>query len=63
MGIFVGAKRNPNSHTIAIILQLRKIPGISLEPSDPGTPLPSAVPPPPPPVPTSPPPGSRRPRQ
>ena len=66
MGIFVAAKRDPEAHTVVILLQPRKIPGISGEPSDPGTPLPSSVPPPSlPPMPTSPippSPGPRRPR-
>lgn len=66
MGIFVAAKRDPEAHTVVILLQPRKIPGISTEPSDPGTPIPSSVPPPSlPPVPTPPippSPGQRRPR-
>jgi outer membrane protein assembly factor BamA len=63
MGILVGAQRDPTAHTVVIILRLRKLPGVSTEPEDPGTPIPSSVPPPQPPVPTlPPPPGSRRPR-
>ncbi len=63
MGIFVGAQRDSAAHTVIIILQLRKIPGVFAEPGDPGTPLPSAVPPPQAPVPPLPiPPGPRRPR-
>jgi hypothetical protein len=63
MGIFVGGQRDPAAHTVIIILQLRKIPGVFAEPGDPGTPIPSAVPPPQAPTPPLPlPPGPRRPR-
>ncbi len=64
MGIFVGVKRNTDAHSVVILLQLRKLPGVSTEPSDSGAPLPSAVPPPPPPMPSQLPqmPGRRRPR-
>jgi outer membrane protein assembly factor BamA len=63
MGILVGAKRDPAAHTVVIILLLHKIPGVSAEPADPGTPIPSSTPPPQPPLPTLPvPPGPRRPR-
>lgn len=63
MGIFVATQRDAEAHTVAIILQLRKIPGVSSEPGDPGTPIPSSAPPPAPP-PTSIPqfPTGRRPR-
>lgn len=62
MGIFVAAKRDPAAQSVVILLQLRKLPGVSAEPSDPGTPLPSSVPvdPQTPPIPA--PPGPRRPR-
>ena len=68
LGIFVGAQRDPVAHSVVVILQLRKIPGVSTEPSDvgAGAPIPSSVPPPqPPPVPMSPipPAGPRRPRR
>lgn len=62
MGIFVAAKRNPDDHTVIIMLQLRKLPGISTDAGDPGTPIPSSVPPPPPPPAPIPPVGPRRPR-
>lgn len=63
MGIFVGAQRDSAAHTVIIILQLRKIPGVFAEPGDPGTPLPSSIPPPQAPLPPLPvPPGPRRPR-
>lgn len=65
MGIFVAAKRDTEAHTVVIVLQLRALPGVSTEPGDPGTPIPSSVPPsePPPPTSTLPtPPGPRRPR-
>jgi hypothetical protein len=63
MGIFVGGQRDPAAHTVIIIQQLRKIPGVFAEPGDPGTPIPSAVPPPQAPTPPLPlPPGPRRPR-
>ena len=39
MGIFVAAKRNPDDHTVIIMLQLRKLPGVSTEPADSGAPL------------------------
>jgi outer membrane protein assembly factor BamA len=64
MGIFVAVKRDNDAHSAVIILQLRKLPGVSTEPADSGAPLPSSVPPPPPPMPTQlpPMPGRRRPR-
>ena len=63
MGILVAAKRNPDDHTVVILLQPRKLPGVFAEPSDPGTPIPSSVPPPTaPPIPLPPQPGPRRPR-
>jgi hypothetical protein len=64
MGIFVGVKRDPDAHSVVILLQLRKLPGVSTEPGDSGAPLPSSVPPPPPPMPPQIPqmPGRRRPR-
>ena len=64
MGIFVGAQRDPVAHTVVVVLQLRKLPGVSTEPADSGAPIPSAVPPPAPPLPPLPPipPGPRRPR-
>ena len=62
MGILVGAKHDADAHTVTIVLQLRKIPGVSLESSDPGTPLPSSTPPPTAPTPPIPPAGPRRPR-
>ena len=63
MGIFVASQRDPTAHTVVIILQLRKIPGVSTESGDPGTPIPSSAPPPQPPASTLPlPPGPRRPR-
>lgn len=64
MGIFVAAQRDPTAHTVVIVLQLRKLPGVSTEPADSGAPIPSSAPPPePPPIPTTPiPPGPRRPR-
>lgn len=63
MGVFVAAQRDPASHTVIIILQLRKIPGVSGEPGDPGTPIPSSTPSSQPPESTLPlPPGPRRPR-
>ena len=63
MGILVGAKRNPDAHSVIIILQLRKLPGVSTEPADSGAPIPSSIPPAQPPAPTLPlPPGPRRPR-
>ena len=63
MGVFVAARRDPAAQTVVILLQLRKLPGISPEPSDPGTPLPAAIPPPEPQPPLPPvPPGPRRPR-
>ena len=61
MGILVAAKRDPAAHTVIIMLQARKIPGVSVEPSDPGTPIPASTPPPQAP-PLPPPPGTRRPR-
>ena len=61
MGVLVGAKRDPIAHTVVIMLQLRKIPGVSLEAGDPGTPIPSSTPPPQPTAPPLPPPtGSQR---
>jgi hypothetical protein len=64
MGIFVAAKRDPGAQSVIIILQLRKLPGVSTEPSDPGTPIPSSAPPPQAPTPPLPlPPGPRRPRR
>lgn len=64
MGIFVAVKRDQETHNVVIILQLRKLPGVSTEPSDSGAPLPSSVPPPAPPMPSQLPqyPGRRRPR-
>ncbi|HEX5283934.1 MAG TPA: POTRA domain-containing protein [Bryocella sp.] len=63
-GVFVGAKSDPEAHTVVIVLKLRKIPGLPTEEGDPGTPIPSSAPPlesPLPPIP--PPPQSRRPRR
>ena len=51
MGIFVAAKRNPDGHTVVIMLQLRKLPGISDKPDDPVPVI----------VPTAPPPSSQLP--
>jgi len=64
MGIFVGAKRDADTHAVIIVLQLRKIPGVSMDAGDPGTPIPSSAPPPQPPIEPLPPqlPGRRRPR-
>jgi len=65
MGIFVSAQRDPAAHTVVISLTLRKVPGVSSEPGDPGTPIPSSTPPPQAPAPTiplPPSPGPRRPR-
>ena len=64
MGIFVAVKRDTDAHSVVILLQLRKLPGVSTEPADSGAPLPSSVPPPEPPMPTQLPqiPGRRRPR-
>lgn len=56
MGVLVGAKRDPIAHTVVIMLQLRKIPGISSDPGDPGTPIAPSTPPSEPPPPTLPPP-------
>ena len=44
MGILVAAKRDPAAHTVVIMLQLRKIPGISSDPGDPGTPIAPSTP-------------------
>jgi hypothetical protein len=43
-GVFVGARSDPVAHTVVIFLKLRKLPGVSTEPADPGTPIPSSVP-------------------
>ncbi len=51
MGIYVAAKRNPDGHTVVIMLQLRKLPGISDKPDDPVPVI----------VPTAPPPSSQLP--
>lgn len=64
-GIFVGARADPLNHTVVIILKVRKLPGLSTEPADPGTPIPSSVPPPEPPtipLPLPPPPPTHHPR-
>lgn len=55
-GILFGMRPNPASHTVAIVLQLHKLPGVSDRPEDPGTPLPSSIPPTEPPLPAYPPP-------
>jgi outer membrane protein assembly factor BamA len=62
-GVLVGAKSDPATHTVVIVLKLRKLPGVSDEPADPGTPIPSSAPPPQPPSPPLPPlPQPRRPK-
>ena len=66
MGVFVGAQRDPAAHTVVIILQLRKLPGVSAESADTGAPIPptptTAEPPDAiPPLPPTP--GPRRPKQ
>ncbi len=62
-GVFVGARADPVTHTVVILLKVRKLPGVSAEPDDPGTPLPSSAPPLEAPLPPSPvPPQPRRPR-
>jgi outer membrane protein assembly factor BamA len=59
MGILVAAKRDPADHTVVILLEVRKIPGVSTDAGDPGTPIAPSTPPPA--APTLPPvPGSQR---
>jgi len=60
MGVFVGAQRDAAAHTVVLVLQLRKLPGVSADPGDPGTPIPSATPPQPPMEPIPPLPPGRR---
>jgi outer membrane protein assembly factor BamA len=63
MGVFVAAKRDQDAHTVVIILQLRKVPGVSTQPADSGAPIPSSAPPPDTPATTIPPtPGPRHPK-
>jgi hypothetical protein len=61
--VLVGAMSDPVAHTVVIVLKVRKLPGLSTEPADQGTPIPSSVPPPEAPsLPLPPPPQPRRPR-
>lgn len=54
-GIFIAGKRDASAHTVLIALQLRKLPGVTDEPGNPGAPIPSSIPPDQPPLPTYPP--------